>query len=374
MKPKFYTKLITLVAGFMMLANVNVAMAQDYYDFKSGQLYYKIIDATAKTVKVVSELDYHNNDAISYNEGNRPSGDITIPATVVNPKDNKIYSVKEISSFVFDNCELRDVVISEGIEVIRVVAFDNSLIMNALYIPASVTKIEEGFMFSCVFYPVENPLRIAKGNKNYTIIDHILYSIDKKTLLLCPSYTFIKYTIPNTVTKIAHYAFCATVLEEIVIPASVTNIGELVFHGCKELRSIHCKVDDPSKISMGEHVFNFVPINTCTLYVPTGSKAKYQAAPQWKDFTNIVEKDIEKYPLWVAGTQVDENNASDIKGEGITGKVSYDPDTKTLTLNGATIDGGANNGIFNEGIDNLKIELIGNNTVSNTAESGNSAI
>jgi hypothetical protein len=29
----------------------------------------------------------------------------------------------------------------------------------------------------------------------------------------------------------------------------------------------------------------------CTLYVPTGSKALYQAATQWKDFTNIVELD-----------------------------------------------------------------------------------
>ena len=36
---------------------------------------------------------------------------------------------------------------------------------------------------------------------------------------------------------------------------------------------------------------NFYGINktSCILYVPTGSKALYQAANQWKDFVNIVE-------------------------------------------------------------------------------------
>lgn len=40
------------------------------------------------------------------------------------------------------------------------------------------------------------------------------------------------------------------------------------------------------------------------------------------------------YKLWVGGTTVNEENASDVMGDGT---VIYDDDTKTLTLNGATI-------------------------------------
>ena len=39
------------------------------------------------------------------------------------------------------------------------------------------------------------------------------------------------------------------------------------------------------------------------------------------------------YNLWVGGVEVTSDNASNITGEGITrGKVTYDHNTKTLTL------------------------------------------
>ena len=41
-----------------------------------------------------------------------------------------------------------------------------------------------------------------------------------------------------------------------------------------------------------------------------------------------------EYPLWVSGLQVTSMNMDDVLGDG---KVSYDPDTNTLTLNGADI-------------------------------------
>ncbi len=42
------------------------------------------------------------------------------------------------------------------------------------------------------------------------------------------------------------------------------------------------------------------------------------------------------YDLWVGGVAVNPANERDVLGDG---KVSFDPDTRTLTLNGATIDG-----------------------------------
>ena len=58
----------------------------------------------------------------------------------------------------------------------------------------------------------------------------------------------------------------------------------------------------------------------------------------------------EDYPLFIAGTQVTDANATDITG---TGTVSYDADNYILTLNGATI-----NGTIESSLDNLSIHYI----------------
>lgn len=75
-----------------------------------------------------------------------------------------------------------------------------------------------------------------------------------------------------------------------------------------------------------------------------------------------------KYELYVADIQVTSDNASNITGDGITkGKISYDPNSKTLTLDNAVIyDSDFKCGIENKGVDGLTIKLIGENTI-NTA-------
>ena len=59
----------------------------------------------------------------------------------------------------------------------------------------------------------------------------------------------------------------------------------------------------------------------------------------------------EEYDLWVAGTQVTSDNASNVLGDG---KVSWNNSSKTLTLNGATI-----NGTISSSIADLKVKLVG---------------
>ena len=49
----------------------------------------------------------------------------------------------------------------------------------------------------------------------------------------------------------------------------------------------------------------------------------------------------EEYGLWIADVEVTSANCSDLSAiPGVKGKVSYDPTTKTLTLEDASIDGG----------------------------------
>lgn len=67
----------------------------------------------------------------------------------------------------------------------------------------------------------------------------------------------------------------------------------------------------------------------------------------------------------INGTVVLEENCSDLSGiEGVTGSVKYDPATKTLTLEDATITGiGSDKCIYNSGCEDLRIVLKGLNKI-----------
>lgn len=74
-----------------------------------------------------------------------------------------------------------------------------------------------------------------------------------------------------------------------------------------------------------------------------------------------------EYDLSIAGVKVTNNNCGSLNTiDGVSGNVTYDPGTKTLTLQDATITSNDNDGITSE-IDGLKIETKGN--VNVTSES-----
>ena len=80
------------------------------------------------------------------------------------------------------------------------------------------------------------------------------------------------------------------------------------------------------------------------------------------------------YSLYVGAIQVTSDNQDDVLGDGNggTGSVSFDPDTRTLTLNNATLTGVNGSGVFiddnfYEWNSQLTIELVGTNTIDGTA-------
>ena len=90
------------------------------------------------------------------------------------------------------------------------------------------------------------------------------------------------------------------------------------------------------------------------------------------------------YHIWVYGVQITSENAANITGPNITGKVSFDESTHTLTLNNATIDGDGYSAInyYSSGgklipHDGITIRLQGNNTLKsgiNTALNADATI
>ena len=93
--------------------------------------------------------------------------------------------------------------------------------------------------------------------------------------------TFLK--IPDGVAILKESAFegCYA-LETVEIPSSTAIIEDYVFYYCYSLKTVYNLATVPQSINAT--VFDGVDISKCTLYVPQGCKAAYEAAPVWKDF------------------------------------------------------------------------------------------
>lgn len=79
----------------------------------------------------------------------------------------------------------------------------------------------------------------------------------------------------------------------------------------------------------------------------------------------------EKYGFKVAGVDVTSDNYLDLTEiNGVSGKVYFDPNTRTLTLDNATIEVDGCNAILNESCKYLVIELLGTNTINVTNSAG----
>ena len=72
----------------------------------------------------------------------------------------------------------------------------------------------------------------------------------------------------------------------------------------------------------------------------------------------------ETYGIKLAGEDVTSNNCDNLTEiSGVNGTVYFDPNTRTLTLDNATIETEGNNAILNETCKDLVIKLIGTNTI-----------
>ena len=74
---------------------------------------------------------------------------------------------------------------------------------------------------------------------------------------------------------------------------------------------------------------------------------------------------VPSYGVQIAGVYVTSLNCKDLSViDGVDGKMSYDPETNTLTMEDVTINGSGINGIVNRSVEGMKIKLVGNNTIT----------
>ena len=81
-------------------------------------------------------------------------------------------------------------------------------------------------------------------------------------------------------------------LKTIILPGSITSIGYCAFCNCRNLKEVYSYAENPFAFDPSEEplesVFDFYR-QDLTLYIPVGTKSKYEATDGWKNFKNIVE-------------------------------------------------------------------------------------
>ena len=209
-------------------------------------------------------------------------GSVSIPEKVT--YNNVDYSVTSIGERAFENCSgLTSVVIPDSVTSIGEAAFANCSSLTSVNIPNSVTSIESGAFISCsgltsitipnsvtsiglqAFYgcsgltsvyisdlekwcnikfdhwanPLMNAHHLYLGKKEIKdlVIPNSVTSIGDGTFEGCSGLTSV--TIHNGVTSIGESAFdgCSG-LTTVTIPNSVTSIGIFAFFGCSGLTSV----------------------------------------------------------------------------------------------------------------------------------------
>ena len=175
-------------------------------------------------------------------------------------------SLKKIEDSVFSGCSaLKSIRLSPSVTSIGKEAFSNCKSLATVTISSGVTEISVSAFRRCSNL---TQFRVENGNNVFSSQDGVLYSKDKKKLVLFPCGKRGEFNVPNFVTTIGNSAFslcegvtgvdmpesvtkleaCAFIrcssLTKVILPASLTEIevikaGEYPFLGCSGLRDAY---------------------------------------------------------------------------------------------------------------------------------------
>ena len=227
--------------------------------------------------------------------------------------DYAFYNMQNISSISLPNTLLSigdgaffacpitgNVVIPENVQTIGSNAF--AMIgqsASTVSIPASVTSIGQWAFQNKATDDITSTnvitaINVDAANPNYCSVDGILYSKDMTTLIAYPAgKTATEYVIPSTVTEIKSRALYSCVyITTLTIPAGTSLVeydgyAGTAFSGCYGLTDIYNNATTPQTISS---VLSWMDKGqgSINLYIPSGTRAAYEAADGWKDL-NIID-------------------------------------------------------------------------------------
>lgn len=256
-------------------------------------------------------------------------GVVTIPETACG-----LYTVTAIADnacqyFMFTQSKITEIIIPETVTTIGE-GFCMSLnSLKSLFIPKSVVEIGMNSFLMCeglesIEVDVNNPIFDSRDNCNaiintkynsmfvgckntfipssVTSLASLMFeSIPIKQITIpegisnIPSKCFYisgleSITLPESLEIIEREAFYFTNLTSIRIPKNVKSIKYAAFNQCTKLKSVVSMIEEP--FSIWDETFEGA-YESATLYVPKGTKAKYETTDGWKLFNRIVELDAD---------------------------------------------------------------------------------
>lgn len=271
-------KKVLFTLFFALLAVVGRA-----YDAEIDGIYY-FLDSSQKTA-VVTCLYTNSSNKDVY------TGDVVIPESVSH--NGLIYTVTSIGDYAFSYCsDMTSIEIPNSVTHIGWNAFYNCSGLTSVTIPNSVKTIENWAFLGCTGL---TSVHIS----DITAWCNIRFSTSKSNPLanarkLTLNGEEVKdLVIPSSITSIGQYAFyyCSS-LTTLTIPESVSSIDIAAFFDCFSLTDIFVEAATPPVF--GNFVFNTesddeTVYNTTVLHVPEGKKDIYSSAYGWMNFINIVD-------------------------------------------------------------------------------------
>ena len=195
--------------------------------------------------------------------GCRALKSVTIPA-----------SVRTIGVAAFVACyDLKSVTFADGVTTIGEQAFAKCNSLVSVNLPKSVTSLHPMAFNEC---PNLESVTVAAGSGLYKSVDGVLFSNDMTVLILYPvAKKQTDYAIPAGVTRLDSLAFHGcTGLKAVSIPASVTTIPRYAFSVCTGMESFTVDAGNKNYKSVDGVLFD-KGMTTLLLYPENRKAATY---------------------------------------------------------------------------------------------------
>ena len=247
---------------------------------------------------------------VSFLEGCIALESIELPATLTTISTDAFYgctSLKNVNLHeglttigqrAFYNCKLADITVPSTVTSIGGGAFKGNPTTSVTWLPKTCSTSSDD---SAPFYSTSSKITsFTFGDSVQVIPAYLCKNMSKlDTIIIPPTVTSIGQSAFMYCTSLKSFEFPqgiktvatsvlegCTALQSVTIPSTVTTINQDAFYNCSGLQAIYNYAFTPQTIT-ARAVYN-VNKNTCILYVPIDYIDLYQAKDVWKDFLNIV--------------------------------------------------------------------------------------